>query len=653
VSELGLLARWLHLSASILLVGGAGLVVMAGHSDRPTALRWQACIGRLARTLLVIALTSGAAALAQQTASLEQRSAAALDPAALARVALETQAGIVWTVRLSLLLLLGVFLVMRVDLTARIDWRAARGYALLLAGAALALLAAAGHAAAVEPDTAVAVAVDVVHLLGAGVWAGALPALALLLATASTEAGADARPYAVLATRRFSRAALLLMVVLALTGAAMTLSQVGSIPALIGTPYGRLLLLKLALVVPITVLAALNRRRLPALSGEAMAVGRPAMQRLARFVGIEAALALGVLGVVAVMGLTPPARHEQPVWPLAFRLAWATVADSPEARPFVLIGSQLAILGVVGLIAARLLLRARRIAVLAGGGVLVLAGLAMALPPLVTDAYPTTYQRPAVPYQAGSIAGGARAYREHCAACHGSSGAGNGPAGAALSPPPSDLRAHHAALHTAGDLFWWITHGRRQMPAFRARLDAEERWDVVNFIRALSAVDVARALTPVVQPERPLVVAPDFVFAVGPTPPRALKDYRNQRSVLVIFYTLPGSRARLAALATSYETLAPLGVEIIAVPTDAASDAIKRLGAEPRILFPVVTDGAADIVSTYGMFAHGPHAEFLVDRQGYLRTIDTRGVDTGTLVANAEALNRERIVAAPPAEHVH
>jgi len=53
------------------------------------------------------------------------------------------------------------------------------------------------------------------------------------------------------------------------------------------------------------------------------------------------------------------------------------------------------------------------------------------------------------------------------------------------------------------------------------------------------------------------------------------------------------------------------------------------------------------------MFARGPHAEFLVDRQGYLRTIDTGGVDAATLAANAEALNRERVVATPPAEHVH
>jgi putative copper resistance protein D len=653
VNELGLLARWVHLAASMLLVGGAGLLVMAGHSDRPTALRWQARVVRLAGALVLVALIASMLALAQHTASLEQRAAAALEPAALARVALETQAGIVWTVRQSLLLLLGAFLLARADLSRRTDWSAARAYTLLLAGAALALLAAAGHAATVEPGTAAAIAVDVVHLLGAGLWAGALPALALLLAAASAEAGADARPYAVLTARRFSRTALSLMLVLAFTGIATALSQVGSIPALLGTRYGRLLLLKLALLVPIVALAALNRRLLPGLSGEAARVGRPAMRRLGVFVSLEAALVLAVLMVVATMGVTAPARHEQPVWPFAFRLAWASIADSAEARPFVLVGSQVAVLGLAAILASRLLRHTARPAVLAGGGVLVLAGLAMALPPLATDAYPTTYQRPAVPYQAGSIAAGASVYREHCAACHGASGAGNGPAGAALSPPPSDLRAHHAALHTAGDLFWWITHGRRQMPAFGERLDDEQRWDLVNFIRALAATDTAHALTPAVQPERPLVVAPDFVFAVGPTPARMLKDYRGRRSVAVVLYTLPGSRARLAALAARYDVLVPLGVEIVAVPTDAAADAIKQLGAEPRILFPVVTDGAAEIVATYGLFARGPHAEFLVDRQGYLRAIDTRAQDTDTLVANAEALNRERVVAAPPAEHVH
>src|SRR2546430_4435455 len=50
------------------------------------------------------------------------------------------------------------------------DWRAARGEAVLLGVAALVPLAAAGHAAAVEPDTARAIVLDGLHVLGAGIW---------------------------------------------------------------------------------------------------------------------------------------------------------------------------------------------------------------------------------------------------------------------------------------------------------------------------------------------------------------------------------------------------------------------------------------------------------------------------------------------------
>jgi putative copper resistance protein D len=654
VTEVGFLAHYLHLSASLLVVGSAALLLLAGRSDRATALRWQARVVTVVRALTWLALAAGVGALAYQASVLEGRAAAALEPAALARVALETRFGLAWIVRQGLLLVLAVFVGLRLDLTRPVDWRAARGETLVLGALALAALAAAGHAAAVEPSAATAVAADVAHLLGAGVWGGGLPALALLLAAAGREAGADARPYAVLAARRFSRAALALVLVLVGSGTVIATTQVGSFGALLGTPYGRLLLVKLALLAPVLALAAMARRwLLPALGGEAVAVGRPAMRRLGVSVAVEAALVLAIVAVVAVLGVTPPARHEQPRWPLSFRLALGTLGDSPDAWPFVLIGSQVAVLGVVAIVAARLV-RTARAPVSAGGVVLIVAGLAMAVPPFATDAYPTTYQRPSVPYQAASIAAGGALYTAQCATCHGPAGAGDGPAGRALTPPPSDLRAHHAALHTAGDLYWWITHGRRQMPAFGDRLDDAQRWSLVNYVRALGAADAARGLGPGIEPDRPWLAAPDFVFAVGPTPPRALRDYRAARTVLVVLYTLPQSRERLAELAARYELLVPLGVEVIAVPTDAAPDAIKRLGAEPpRIFFPVVTDGAADIVATYGMLAAGPHVEFLVDRQGYLRAIERAPNGVQRLLTNVVALNDEKVSVAPPGEHVH
>lgn len=654
---LGLAVRFAHLAVSVLLVGTAALVLLAGPSDRPTARRWEARMLRWARALTVGAVVTGLAALAWQVVYLEGRAGALLEPAPLARAVFETRTGTVWLVRTSLLAVLGVFLAAPLDVSRRLDWRAARGEALLLGAAALGLGGAASHAAAVEPGVARAVVADVLHLLAAGVWAGGLVPLGLLLRMGAAAEGADARPHAVRAARRFSRLALLAVVTLGVTGLSNAVLQVGSVAGLLGTPYGRLLLGKLGLLVPILGLAVANRRRhLPALAGEAATVGRPAMRRLARFVALEAALALGILGLVAAMGLTPPARHDQPVWPLGFRLTTDVLAGDPARGGQVFVGSQVLVLAGLGALVA-LAQRRWRAPLLAGTGVAMAAGAWLALAPLAIDAYPTTYLRSAVPYEAASIVIGHTIFQERCARCHGRTGAGDGPDGRGLPRPPADLRSAHTAHHTAGDLFWWVTHGipAAGMPAFGEALSPEERWDVINFVRTVPAAWQARTLGAAIEPGRPSLVAPDFAFAVGPTPARRLRDYRGARIVLLVVYTLPGSQPRLAALAERYPLLATLGVEVIAVPADAAPDALRRLGAHPRILFPVVTEGAREIVDAYRLFAPPPHAEFLIDRQGYLRAIarGAPGQDVNPLLAEVQALNAEPVTAAAPAEHVH
>jgi alkyl hydroperoxide reductase subunit AhpC len=121
--------------------------------------------------------------------------------------------------------------------------------------------------------------------------------------------------------------------------------------------------------------------------------------------------------------------------------------------------------------------------------------------------------------------------------------------------------------------------------------------------------------------------------------------------VLLVLYTLPGSRARMTELARTYDVLSVTGVEVIAVPTHGAAGALSELGGSPPVLFPVVTDDEDDIVETYGLFAPGPHAEFLIDRQGYIRAIwreEARGVQ-----AQVEKLNEERAVPPFPDDHVH
>jgi putative copper resistance protein D len=470
--------------------------------------------------------------------------------------------------------------------------------------------------------------------------------------------------------RAFSRLALVVMTLVVLTGLANTWFQVGGIPALVGTRYGGLLLLKVALLIPILILARHNRSRLlPRLSGDGETIGRPAMGRLGRFLAAEAGLGLLILLITTGLSLSPPAVHDPVWWPFSLRYSWEAAASLPGGASRVLIGGQIAVIGVLAVIVG-LLLRSWRV-LLVGGGVTALAlGLWVALPPLTVDAYPTTYRRPSVPYQAVSVASGQALYRVHCATCHGAGGRGDGPGGAGLPKPPADLTAAHTAQHTVGDMFWWLTHGipAAGMPPFGSVLSEEDRWDLINFIRTLGAGERARPMTALVPPGRPWLVAPDLTIVVGPAPPRSLKELRDRWMVLLVLFTLPESRARLVQLAESYNSLQALGAEVIAVPLGDGADIIRRLGAEPPMLFPVITDGAADIATTYRLLSRGLgpaaaapalHAEFLVDRQGYVRArwlpgSSGPGWDTmQTLVDQLLLLDKETPAGPAPDVHVH
>ena len=659
MTALGLVARWAHLSAGVFLVGTFAFLLLAGRSDRPTAVAWERRLNRWTRWATGLLLVSGLLTLSYQATVVTGRLGDALSVATMLRIVGATQFGTVWLLRHGLLLLLAGLILLREREESGWDWAAYRGEGLLLGGIGLGLMAWAGHAAAVEPWGLAATGADALHLLAVGIWLGGLLPLILLLRATGQEAGADARPFAVLAARSFSQVALVALLAIGVTGIWNAWNQVGNFASLLGTRYGYLLLLKLGLLVPIIALAAVNRLRLlPALSGEGDVVGRPAMRRLASFVGIEFALGAAILAVVILMAVTPPGRHTQPSWPFPFRFA-------PPAEEVVgtgtrlLVGSQVALVGFLGVVAGWFLGWRRPLVVSLAAAVFV-TGLGVALPPLAVEAYPTTYRRSPIPYQAVSIVSGQRLYAGRCAGCHGLDGRGEGP-----EAPRRDLTHPRLERRTAGDLFWWATNGHRlvKIAPEPGRLSEEEGWDLVNFLRTLSAAARARALSAVVEPDRPWLAAPDFAYAVGPGATRSLKDFRGQRVVLLVLFTLPDSRPRLGQLARNHDILQTMGAEVVAVPTDGGERIISRLGPVPRILFPVVTDGGKEIVATYSLLqpaavARTPaHAEFLIDRRGYLRarwTPDAKDWREVTgLLAEIQQLNQEPVTAPPAEEHVH
>lgn len=159
----------------------------------------------------------------------------------------------------------------------------------------------AGHpAAAVRPF--VAVLTQLVHIIGAGAWIGGLAMLtAVAIPAARTVADptdGDARIAGLV--RAFSPTALVAAALLGLTGVIAARSNLGGVAELWRSDYGRILLLKLALLSAVAATGAYNWRRvLPSLGSPSSSAA------LRRSSLVELATATAVLIVTAVLVATP------------------------------------------------------------------------------------------------------------------------------------------------------------------------------------------------------------------------------------------------------------------------------------------------------------------------------------------------------------
>ena len=165
---------------------------------------------------------------------------------------------------------------------------------LAMAGVGLSL-AASGHAATASPQWLTRPSLFL-HGVAVAYWVGALAPLA-----AMAHRRKDDLPRAL---KQFSGLAVPLVGLLVLSGLALSIIQLGSVRALTETSYGILLSIKLALVMLLLALAALNRF-----------VGTPAVvadynnTRLLRgSIVTECVLVICILAVVAGWRFTPPPR---------------------------------------------------------------------------------------------------------------------------------------------------------------------------------------------------------------------------------------------------------------------------------------------------------------------------------------------------------
>ncbi len=122
---------------------------------------------------------------------------------------------------------------------------------------------------------------------------------------------------------RFSPIGLACVLVLAGTGFAQALELIGSLPALFGTPYGHIALLKITLFLVALALAALNRLWLT----DRLAAGAPGARRqLLVSVSIETVFGLAIVTAAAFLASTVPGAHQAPVWPFSWQFSLITCA---------------------------------------------------------------------------------------------------------------------------------------------------------------------------------------------------------------------------------------------------------------------------------------------------------------------------------------
>lgn len=279
-----IVSRFLHFLSLSILFGGALFPfygVAGPMADRCAGLRWL-------RPLLLVSAALGLAS------GLSWFAFAALAASGNAADAFWPDFGRLWLTRLVVAAGLVIVLLARRATMARC--RIVVFGALLL----LASLAFVGHADGDQRRAAaLPLLADMVHLLASGIWIGALVVFARLMIMGPAPRADDLRSLHH-ALARFSGIGPAVVAALVLTGMINP-----GFAASLKTPYGRVLIVKLALFAAMLALAAANRFWFsPRLSGrlDVASAATPAMRGLKASILVETALGVLVLVLVGWLG---------------------------------------------------------------------------------------------------------------------------------------------------------------------------------------------------------------------------------------------------------------------------------------------------------------------------------------------------------------
>jgi putative copper export protein/peroxiredoxin len=674
IEVIAAMARWSQLAANLILLGSCVFLAIASTDKRSLVAPW---VGKLERVFpwlafIIIAglLVMLAAMAGQTTGDIDSL----WNPEIWLGIVQDTRMGQLWAGRASVAVLL-LCVVLYLRNTTRARWQ------YIFCGAIACLPLIAGSLAsqtAAEELSIVAVIPYALHVIFAGIWLGALPALiGLMYVYVKQDKNKKINGYDVDTLKRSLSMSVPVMILLVVSGILVAYRILdGGYAALVATPYGWLLNTKILLLVIILIIASRVRSHwLPLFSASKSVTevnsSASGMRQLLRIELVFAMLLLLVATVLA-SSVTPAKDALIDEWPYSFRFSIIATWGELSVAIQVWTGVAIAVLAVCMIKVGRSLnwgLKRLIIVPL----ILFVSGLAVALPPLTMETYPETYRRNPVLFDAISIANGAQLYAEHCVECHGHQGQGNGIKARTMSTKmPDMLTEPHTIEHTPGDFYHWITFGMidTDMPGYEDKLSDEERWDLVNYVHALSRGYQARLLNPEIIPNRPNVQPPSFSYSAHDGTSGMLQDFREDKVVMLVVFSWPQSKARIEQLKLAYTQLSNQDMIILAVPTkDLNAEELAQVTAS--LPFPVVTQSASEIATSYafsrrtlrqpdllGRGSNPDHIEFLIDRYGYLRARwlpsaeESGWADINLLTKQVSLLNQEKRILPPPVDYV-
>jgi mono/diheme cytochrome c family protein len=236
-----------------------------------------------------------------------------------------------------------------------------------------------------------------------------------------------------------------------------------------------------------------------------------------------------LLRLLGALGLVPPL-DGQPAWPFAARLSGENLLiDLGQARR---LGWTLAALALaVLLVLLALFWRRRRWLLLASVPLLLLAAPWPEARVLLVPATPASFHRSPTGFSAQAIVQGQALYAQHCLACHGADGRGQGPLAAAQPVWPPNFAGPLLWRRADGDLWWHVLHGMRgrggqaTMAGFGDRISDDEAWALIDFMKAQGAGQALRAAGFWPQP----VGLPDVAVRCAGRGERPLRSWSGQR----------------------------------------------------------------------------------------------------------------------------